>query len=89
MSFLLDRTARKRDFYLTGPAWVRSTWPTPHSFEWFCRSRREELASKGAMVKLGRDWFVDVQAFPLAVAAVYGIAADAHQVTARQQGGAA
>lgn len=73
MSFLLDRTARKRDFYLTGPDWVRRTWPTPHSFDWFCRSRRQELASKGAMVKLGRDWFVDVQAFPQAVAAVYGV----------------
>lgn len=88
MSFVLDRTARKRDFYLTGPAWVRSVWPTPHSFDWFCRSRRHELASKGAMVKLGRDWFVDVQAFPKAVASVYGLAADAQPVTT-ETGGAA
>jgi hypothetical protein len=86
MSFVLDRTARKRDFYLTGPAWVRSVWPTPHSFEWFCKSRRQELARQGAMVKLGRDWFIDCGAFPQAVASVYGLPVEA--VSARQGGAA-
>ncbi len=85
MSFVLDRTARKRDYWQTGPAFVRSVWPTPHSFDWFCRSRRQELAAQGAMVKLGRDWFIDAEAFPQAVARVYGLPTDA---VATKEGGA-
>ncbi len=68
MSDDLDRWQRKRGFYATAPQWVYGLWRTQPSFEWFVKSRRSELANAGAIRKLGRDWFVDVEGLKLFVA---------------------
>lgn len=67
----LQRLRRKSDFYSDGPAWVRTVWPTQAGFEWFCKSRREALHKAGGLRRMGRDWFVDAEAFPRVVAAEF------------------
>lgn len=62
MSDDLERWQRKSGFYAAAPQWVYGLWRTQPSFEWFVKSRRSELANAGAIRKLGRDWFVDVDA---------------------------
>lgn len=68
---VLYRLKRKSDFYTDGPQWVRSVWPTQASFEWFCKSRRDALQQVGGLRRMGRDWFIDAEAFPNAVAAEF------------------
>lgn len=67
MSDYLERWQRKRGFYADAPSWVYGLWRTQPSFEWFVKSRRAELSNAGAIRKLGRDWFVDVNALQLFV----------------------
>lgn len=56
---------RKRDYYLhDGPAWIRTVWPRPESFSWFLKNHRNALAKRGAIVRLGRDYFVNTLLFP-------------------------
>jgi hypothetical protein len=71
MSDDLERWQRKRGFYATAPQWVYGFWRTQPSFEWFVKSRRSELANAGAICKLGRDWFVDVDALQNFVASQF------------------
>ena len=61
MSCELDRWQRKRGFYDNAPEWVHNIWRTRASLEWFLKSRRNELNAHGAIRKLGRDWFVDIE----------------------------
>lgn len=72
---MLERLRRKRAYYENAPAWVLSLWPAFDGFEWFCKHNRSELQKLGAIRKLGRDWFIDAEAFPGAVATVYGLPA--------------
>lgn len=61
MSNDLSRWQRKREFYTNAPDWVRQIWLTQPSFNWYCKSRRQELSEAGVLRKLGRDWMVDVE----------------------------
>ena len=46
------------------PAWCRIIWRTPASFNWFLKDNRKALADGQAIVKLGREWFVNSELFP-------------------------
>lgn len=78
---ILEKVRRKRTYYEQAPQWVLALWPSLDSFEWFCKSRRAELEKAGAMHKLGRDWFIDAEQFPIAVAKAYNLQAPAEQST--------
>ena len=56
---------RKASYYQhDAPDWVRNVWNRPESFDWFVKNNRAVLLENGAVVKLGRDFFVDTQVFP-------------------------
>jgi hypothetical protein len=71
----LERLARKRDFYSTAPDWVKTFWPTQSSFDWFIKSRTQTLTEQGALMRLGRDYFVDAERLAIAVETEMGGAA--------------
>lgn len=75
MSFDLSSLRRKGDYYATeAPDWVRTIWKRPAGFDWFIKNNRSQLAEHGAIVRLGRDWFVDVEQFPTAAKQILGVA---------------
>lgn len=70
----LQNLRRKPDYYRhDAPAWVRNIWPRPESFNWFIKTNRDTLVSQGAVVRLGRDYFVDAEVFPKAAQAILGV----------------
>lgn len=70
----LARIRRKPDYYSNdAPPWVRNVWPRPESFDWFIKHRRTELVESGAVVRLGRDYFVDSVVFPKVAARLLGM----------------
>ena len=71
----LDCLARKRDFYKNSPNWVKTFWPTQSSFDWFIKSRTQTLTEQGALMRLGRDYFVDAERLAIAVETEMGGAA--------------
>ncbi|MGV0953408.1 MAG: hypothetical protein ACOYBR_03790 [Fluviibacter sp.] len=74
MSFDLSSLRRKGDYYATeAPDWVRNIWKRPEGFDWFIKNNRTQLSDAGAIVRIGRDWFVDVDQFPMAATKVMGI----------------
>jgi len=75
---------RKAIYYQhDAPAWVRNVWSRPESFAWFIKNNRETLCSQGALVKLGRDYFLDTTTFPNAAERILGLTpADAGEVEA-------
>lgn len=65
---------RKRDYYLhDGPVWIRTIWAKPESFNWFLKSNRNKLTELGALVRLGRDYFIDVEIFPSTAETILGL----------------
>jgi hypothetical protein len=70
----LNNLRRKSAYYQhDAPEWVRNVWSRPESFSWFIKNNRETLCSQGALVKLGRDFFVDTTAFPPAAERILGL----------------
>lgn len=69
----LSRLRRKLDYYRhEAPEWVRVVWPRPESFAWFIKHRRADLESRGALLRLGRDHFIDTGSFPAAAGEILG-----------------
>lgn len=65
---------RKANYYQhDAPDWVRNVWNRPESFDWFIKSNKDALCQKGALVKLGRDFFVDTVTFPGAAERILGL----------------
>jgi hypothetical protein len=65
---------RKADYYFhDAPDWVRKIWPRSNSFSWFIKNNRQTLRQQGALVRLGRDYFIDAAAFPAAAQGVLGL----------------
>ncbi len=61
----ISHLRRKRDYYLEdGPDWIRMIWSKPESFNWFLKNNRRTLIEHGAIVRLGRDYFIDALKFP-------------------------
>ena len=75
----IENLRRKADYYQhDAPDWARVLWPRIASFNHFIKYNREELVRAGAILRIGRDYFVDSESFPDAAKAVLGIA-DADQ----------
>lgn len=65
---------RRGDYYtLMAPAWVRNVWPRPESFNWFVKANRAQLVGEGALVRLGRGYFVDAEFFPQVAPRILGV----------------
>lgn len=70
----LSLVRRKPDYYRNdAPAWVRNVWPRPESFDWFIKNNRTALVSQGAVVRLGRDYFVNAKVFPRVAESLLGV----------------
>ena len=70
----LSALRRKGDYYRNeSPEWVRTVWARPQGFDWFIKHHRTELATDGAIIRLGRDWFIDVDQFPVAAKRILGV----------------
>lgn len=70
----LSALRRKGDYYKNeAPDWVRVIWKRPESFDWFIKDNRAQLASDGAIVKLGRDWYTNCDLFPTAAKRILGV----------------
>ena len=73
----LELLARKRDYYAeSAPIWVRKIWSRPEAFDHFIKYNRLRLTSEGALVKLGRDYFVASEKFPIVAAQILGVGSD-------------
>jgi len=74
MTVDLSSLRRKSDYYANeAPDWVRNIWTRPEGFDWFIKNNRTQLSEAGAIVRLGRDWFVDVEQFPVAATQILGV----------------
>lgn len=69
----LESLRRKSAYFHEGPQWVRNRWPRIQSLSWFIKAHKDELTKKGAIVKLGREWFIDIDAFPDEIVAMSGL----------------
>lgn len=73
----LSRLRRKLDFYnFDAPEWVRTVWAREEAFEWFVKNHRKDLAKNGALVRLGRDYFIDSKAFLPIAKSILGVSED-------------
>jgi hypothetical protein len=60
----LNALCRTSDYYENYiPDWMRSVWQKPEGFQWFLKNNRRQLVESGALVRLGRDYFVSQEAF--------------------------
>lgn len=74
----IENLRRKSDYYKNvAPDWVRSVWPRIQSLDHFVKSQRATLVAHGGIVRLGRDWFIEVEKFPIAAQKILGIGASA------------
>lgn len=75
----LELLSRKRTYYEeTAPLWVRRIWSRPQAFDHFIKYNRVKLAAEGAIVKVGRDYFVVSDKFPDAATEILGLNGRAH-----------
>ena len=58
---------RKKEYYESGPDWVRSLWSSPAAFDWFIKNNKRELERQGVIAKLARDWLIDTTTFEPAI----------------------
>jgi hypothetical protein len=60
----LKALCRTSDYYDNHiPDWMRSVWQKPEGFQWFLKNNRRRLVESGALVRLGRDYFVSQESF--------------------------
>ena len=70
----LESLARKRDYYKEAePLWIRKIWSRPESFNYFVKQHRIRLTEEGAVVKIGRDYFVVSEKFPSVATDILGV----------------
>jgi len=61
----IEALHRKHEWLASdAPAWCRTLWQTPASFNWYLKDNRKALADGQAIVKLGREWFIHGENFP-------------------------
>ena len=70
----LSNLRRKAAYYQhDAPDWVRNVWNRPESFDWFVKNNRAVLLENGAVVKLGRDYFINTKVFPKTAESLLGL----------------
>ena len=70
----LEVLVRKRDYYdEKAPQWVRNIWSRKESFNNFIKYNRRSLVEQGAVHKIGRDYFIEVEIFPNAIQQILGL----------------
>jgi hypothetical protein len=70
----LELIWRKRTYYEEmAPSWVRNIWSRPQAFDHFIRYNRSTLADQGALIKIGRDYFVVSDRFPAVATEILGL----------------
>lgn len=73
-SVQLQQLRRKATYYQhDAPAWVRNIWDRLESFDWFIKNNRAALLEHGAVVRLGRDYFINAKVFPKAAESLLGL----------------
>lgn len=78
----LELLSRKRIYYEeTAPPWVRQIWSRPQAFDHFVKYHRAKLTGEGAIVRLGRDYFVASDKFPAVATEILGLAGNTHEIT--------
>ena len=70
----LELLIRKRDYYNdAAPLWVRNIWSRKEALDHFIKYNRQRLTSAGAVVKIGRDYFVHADKFSPVAIEILGI----------------
>jgi hypothetical protein len=70
----LELLSRKRTYYEEmAPSWVRKIWSRPQAFDHFIKNNRPELVEQGALIKIGRDYFVVSDRFPAVATEILGL----------------
>ena len=64
MSVNLGTLSQKSDFLAQAPAWCQAKWRNPKCFESFLKLNRAVLTEHGALMRLGRDYFIVTERFP-------------------------
>lgn len=60
-----DKLRRKPDYFQNDlPPGLRNILRSLGGFSWFIKDNRAELVREGAVVRLGRDYFIQVEVFP-------------------------
>ncbi len=81
----LELLSRKRTYYEeAAPLWVRKIWSRPEAFDHFVKYNRAKLAGHGALVKIGRDYFVAADKFPAVATEILGLADDLPVVSSHE-----
>jgi len=81
----LELLSRKRTYYEeTAPLWVRKIWSRQQAFDHFVKYNRAKLAGEGALVKIGRDYFVVSDKFPVVATEILGLARSPNGVTGHE-----
>ena len=72
----IESLRRKAEYYEhDAPTWARVIWTRPASFNHFIKFNRDALVEAGAIRRIGRDYFIDSEVFPVVAARILGIAA--------------
>ena len=76
----LELLSRKRTYYEeAAPSWVRKIWSRPQAFEHFIKHHRAALVGQGALIKIGRDYFVNSDKFPEVANEILGLSNDTRE----------
>ena len=64
---------RRRNDYIRhdAPKWMRALWPTEPSLDWFMKAHRQQLVGAGAIVLMGREYFIMADKFEAVVRQIY------------------
>jgi hypothetical protein len=75
----LESLTRKRDYYEeAAPLWIRKIWSRPQAFDHFIKYNKVRLTKDGALVKIGRDYFVATEKFPNVATKILGLDSDSN-----------
>lgn len=70
----LSKLRRKQDYYQNeAPDWIRIIWDRKESFDWFLKNNRRKLTKNGAIVRLGRDYFINTSCFAVVTQSIIGL----------------
>jgi hypothetical protein len=76
----LELLSRKRRYWQEDePDWVRKIWSRPQAFDYFIKYNRSTLVDQAALIKIGRDYFVNSDKFPEVATEILGLSNDTRE----------